>query len=64
VGSEMCIRDRPLIVLSTQGAKPAEVTAILVLAGVEPILAGRPKGSGQVVIGPWSLGKGAGEDAP
>jgi hypothetical protein len=54
----------PLIVLSTQGAKPSEVTAILVLAGVEPILAGRPKGSGQVVIGPWSLGKGAGEDAP
>ena len=54
----------PLIVLSTQGAKPSEVTAILVLAGVEPILAARPKGSDQVVIGPWSLGKGGGEDAP
>lgn len=54
----------PLIVLSTEGAQPSEVTAILVLAGVEPILAARPKGSEQVVIGPWSLGKGNGEDAP
>lgn len=53
-----------LIVLSTEGAKSSEVTAILVLAGVEPILAARPKGSDQVVIGPWSLGKGGGEDAP
>ena len=54
----------PLIVLSTQGTKSSEVTAILVLAGAEPILAGHPKGSEQVAIGPWSLGKGAGEDAP
>ena len=54
----------PLIVLSTEGAKPSELTAILVLGGVEPILAARPKGSGQVVIGPWGLGKGGGEDAP
>jgi len=54
----------PLIVLSTQGAIPSEVTAILVLAGVEPILAARPKGSDQIAIGPWSLGKGGGEDAP
>ncbi len=54
----------PLIVLSAEGAKPSEVTAILVLAGVEPIFAARPKGSEQVVIGPWSLGKGGGEDAP
>lgn len=54
----------PLIVLSTEGAKPSEVTAILVLAGVEPILAARSSGSPQVAIGPWSLGKGSGEDAP
>jgi hypothetical protein len=54
----------PLIVLSTEGAKPSELTAILVLGGVEPILAARPKGSDQVVIGPWGLGKGGGEDAP
>jgi hypothetical protein len=53
----------PLIILSTEGAKPTEVTAILVLAGVEPILAARPKGNDQVVIRPWSLGRG-GEDAP
>jgi len=53
----------PLIVLSTKEATPSEVTAILVLAGVEPILAARPKGSDQVVIGPWGLGRG-GEDSP
>lgn len=54
----------PLIVLSTEGTKSAEVTAILVLAGVEPIVAARSQGSGQVAIGPWSMGKGAGDDAP
>jgi hypothetical protein len=54
----------PLVVVSTEGAKPAEVTAILVLAGVEPILAARPKGSNQVNLGPWSLGMGGTEGAP
>ncbi|MBZ5545418.1 MAG: hypothetical protein LAO07_17350 [Acidobacteriia bacterium] len=44
-----------LIVLSTAGAKPAEVTAIAVLAGVEPILAAQPKGSKQMELGPWNM---------
>jgi len=44
-----------LIVLSTQGTKPSEVTAITVLAGVEPILAAQPKGSDQMVLGPWNM---------
>jgi hypothetical protein len=52
----------PLIVLSNQGENPSEMTAILVLSGVEPILAARPKGNDQVVIGPWSLGKGGGDE--
>ena len=54
----------PLIVISTEGAKPSEVTAIDVLAGVEPILAARPKGSNQVVVGSWSLGMNGGEGSP
>jgi len=49
-----------LIVLSTEGVKPAEVTAITVLAGVEPILAAQPKGSEQMVLDPWNMGMGEG----
>ena len=54
----------PLIVVSTEGAKPSEVTAIDILADVEPILAARPKGSDQVVVGAWSLGMNGGEGGP
>jgi len=54
----------PLIVVSTEGAKPSEVTAIDIFAGVEPILAARPKGSNQVVMGSWSLGMNGGEGGP
>jgi hypothetical protein len=50
----------PVIVVSTEGAKPSEVTAIALLAGVEPILAARPKGSKDVELGPWSMGGGGG----
>lgn len=55
----------PLIVVSTEGAKPDQVTAIAVLSGVEPILRARPKGSKEVVLGPWnmSVGGGGGEEA-
>ena len=48
----------PVIVISTEGAKPSEVTAIALLTGVEPILAARPSGSKDVVLGPWSMGGG------
>ena len=54
----------PLIVVSTEGAKQSEVTAIDIFAGVEPILAARPKGSNQVVMGSWSLGMNGGEGGP
>ena len=54
----------PLIVVSTEGAKTSEVTAIEILADVEPILAARPKGSKQAVIGSWSLGMNGGEGGP
>lgn len=49
-----------LIVVSTEGAKPAEVTAIVLLAGVEPILASQPKGGNQMVLGQWNMGMGGG----
>jgi hypothetical protein len=54
----------PLIVVSTEGAKPSEVMAIEILADVEPILAARPKGSKQAVVGSWSLGMNGGEGGP
>ena len=54
----------PLIVVSTEGAKPSEVMAIDVLAGVEPVLAARPKGGNQVVVGAWNLGMNGGEGGP
>jgi hypothetical protein len=50
----------PVIVVSTQGAKQSEVTAITILTGVEPILAARPKGSGDMDLGGWNLSMGGG----
>lgn len=50
----------PLIVVSTEGAKPEQVTAIAVLSGVEPILRARPKGSKEVALGPWNMSVGGG----
>jgi hypothetical protein len=52
-----------LMVLSTESATSSEVTAIIVLAGVEPILAAQPKGSEQMVLGQWNMG-GGGEGGP
>jgi hypothetical protein len=53
-----------LIVVSAEGANTSELTAIDILAGVEPILAARPKGSNQSVLGPWTLGMNGGEGGP
>ena len=50
-----------IIAVSTEGANPSEATAIVLLAGVEPILAARPRGSNQVVLPPWSMGMGGAE---
>ena len=49
-----------LIVVSTEGADPSQVMAIVLLAGVEPILAAQPKGSNQMVLGQWNMGMGGG----
>jgi len=50
-----------IIVLSTVGAAPDQLTAITMLAGVEPILT-RP-GTQEMQLGSWSLGGGLGGDA-
>jgi hypothetical protein len=50
----------PLIIVSTEGAQPSQVTAIAVLSGVEPILRARPKGSTEVGLGPWNMSMGGG----
>ena len=49
-----------VIVVSTEGAQPSEVTAIVLLAGVEPILEARPKGSNEVNLGNWVMSGGGG----
>ncbi len=51
-----------LIVLSTVGASPDQLTAITMLAGVEPILT-KP-GSREMQLGDWSLGGGLGGGEP
>jgi len=51
-----------VIVVSTEGAQSSEVTAIVLLAGVEPILEARPKGSNDVNLGPWNMSMSGGGD--
>jgi len=57
----------PVVIFSSEGANPSEVTAIYILTGVEPILAALPKGGGEVNLGTWNLslgGGGGGEGGP
>jgi hypothetical protein len=51
-----------LMVVSTQGSAPGEVTAITMLAGVEPILEASPKDQA-MILSPWSLGSPSGDVA-
>jgi hypothetical protein len=44
-----------VMIVATTGTQDAGVTAITLLAGVEPILEASPKG-GQSILSPWSLG--------
>ncbi len=59
-------RGEPIVIFSSEGTSPTEVTAIYILTGVEPILAAQPRGSGDVNLGTWnlSLGGGGGEGGP
>jgi len=52
-----------VMIVSTEGADAANVTAISLLGGVEPILTAAPAGSQSVTLSPWSLGSGPAGDA-
>ena len=54
-----------VMIVSTQGAAPTEVTAITLLSGVEPILtASASSGAAQpMLLSPWSLSAPAGDAA-
>jgi hypothetical protein len=49
-----------VILVSTQG-NDAEVTAITLVGGVEPILTAAPAGGQAMVLSPWSLSGAPGE---
>jgi hypothetical protein len=51
-----------LVISSTAGADPDKITAITLLAGVEPILTSAPKGRQGMALGSWNLGMGGGGD--
>jgi hypothetical protein len=51
-----------VMVVSTEGTSGGAVTAITLLAGVEPILEGSPKGQSSI-LSAWSLGGAPGGDA-
>ncbi len=51
-----------VMILSTEGTAAGGVTAITLLAGVEPILQASPKGGQGMVLSTWSLGGGGGGD--
>ncbi|HEV2691050.1 MAG TPA: hypothetical protein VGV35_20985 [Bryobacteraceae bacterium] len=50
-----------LIISSAKAADGAALTAISLVAGVEPFLAAAPRTAGQVDLGSWNLGVGAPE---
>lgn len=44
-----------VMIVSTEGSKSGEVTAITMLGGVQPILEAAPKGQQAMTLSPWSL---------
>ena len=52
-----------VMIVATSAGENAAVTAITLLAGVEPILEASPKG-GASILSPWSLNTGGGDAGP
>jgi hypothetical protein len=50
-----------VMIVSTEGTSSSTVTAITLLAGVEPILAAAPRGAQATTLSPWNLGLAGGE---
>ncbi len=60
-------RGEPIVIFSSEGTSPSDVTAIYILTGVESILAAQPKGGGEMNLGTWNLslgGTSTGEGGP
>ncbi len=53
--------DAVMIVAEQSSSDAASLTAITLLAGVEPILAAAPGGAPAMTLSPWSVGTGAPE---
>jgi len=49
-----------VMIVSTEGSASGQVTAITLLAGIEPLLTASPKGAQGMLLSPWSLGGGEG----
>jgi hypothetical protein len=52
-------KDDAVMIVSTEGGTLGQVTAITVVAGVEPILTASPRGAQAMTLSPWALGGGA-----
>ncbi len=48
-----------MIVAEQSSSDPSNLTAITLLAGVEPILAAAPGGAPAMTLSPWSVGSGS-----
>ncbi|PYT39149.1 MAG: hypothetical protein DMG45_20865 [Acidobacteria bacterium] len=53
-----------VMIVATEGGANGVPTVITLLGGVEPILEASPKSSPSTILSPWSLGTGAGGEAP
>jgi hypothetical protein len=49
------------MIVSTEGTASGGVTAITLLAGVEPILQASPGGAQAMTLSPWNIGGAGGE---
>src|ERR1700721_358407 len=49
-------KDEAVMIVATEGTTTGQATAIMVLGGVEPILAATPPGGQAMTLSPWSLG--------
>jgi hypothetical protein len=58
--SDLKVGDAVMIVASEPSAGSEKVTAVTMLAGVEPILAATPKGGAAMTLSPWNMGGGGG----
>jgi hypothetical protein len=52
-----------VMIVSTEGANSGDLTAIMLVGGVAPILTASPSGGQPVTLSPWSLDASAGEAA-